>query len=162
MDVFFPLQIDETLPDIFPSPFEVVPHSVAGKAAASLKSRIPELCNHLFDRDNGGKMFGVLVVKNTDNETGYLSAFSGMLGQDWNVHGFVPPVFDQSQRDSIQLNGEAELLELSHTIEKIQSDAAFVQLQQQLSAYELLKTSILIKKVCAKRKEKNLKSMSSL
>jgi len=137
-DVFFPLQFDKTLPALFPSPFEVVPHSVAEQAAASLKSRIPHLCDdkHLFETSNGGKMFGVLVVKNANNETGYLSAFSGMLGQDWNIDGFVPPVFDQAMRAVVQREGECQLLELSNTVEQLQSDVTFVQLQQQLLDYQ--------------------------
>jgi len=90
-DLFFPLQFNQTLPDVFPSPFEVRPHAVAEQAAASLKQRLPQLCgdNHTFDAEDGGKMFGVLVVKNARSETGYLAAFSGMLEQGWNCQGFV-------------------------------------------------------------------------
>ena len=44
-----------------------------------------------------GKMFGVLVVRTQEGETGYLAAFSGILAGS-NVHPFfVPPVYDLLQ-----------------------------------------------------------------
>ena len=128
IDLFFPLQFNDALPDLFPSPFEVRPHAVAEQAAASLKQRLPDLCGnrHPFEASDGGKMFGVLVVKNSHDETGYLSAFSGMLEQGWNNDGFVPPVFDQKQRDALLTDGEQQLADLTNAISKLQSDEQYV------------------------------------
>ncbi|MCW3464989.1 pseudouridylate synthase [Chitinophaga nivalis] len=41
-----------------------------------------------------GKMFGVLVVRNSRQELGYLAAFSGKLAGGNHHHRFVPPIFD--------------------------------------------------------------------
>ncbi|MCR5050284.1 MAG: RluA family pseudouridine synthase [Paludibacteraceae bacterium] len=40
-----------------------------------------------------GKMFGVLIVKQTDGEYSYLRAFSAMLDGSYQHKGFVPPVY---------------------------------------------------------------------
>ena len=45
-----------------------------------------------------GKMFGVLLVKNPQNEIGYLAAFSGKLAGGNHHTGFVPPVLMPSLR----------------------------------------------------------------
>ncbi|MBP5506707.1 MAG: hypothetical protein J6Y23_02530 [Prevotella sp.] len=46
-----------------------------------------------------GKMFGILVVKDAEGQTGFLAAYSGQLcgRADWDY--FVPAVFDYLQPD---------------------------------------------------------------
>jgi len=63
-DLFVAMKFD-SLPEEFPSPFDVTPHAAAQQAAESLKLRLKELYlpQHCFDEVDGGKMFGVLVVK---------------------------------------------------------------------------------------------------
>nr|WP_233278382.1 RluA family pseudouridine synthase [Myxococcus stipitatus] len=54
-------------------------------------------------------MFGVLVVRLADGGLGFLRAFSGMLAGQWDVPGFVPPVFDREARGRIEPEGEAQV-----------------------------------------------------
>ncbi|MCK5697857.1 MAG: RNA pseudouridine synthase, partial [Gammaproteobacteria bacterium] len=66
------------------------------------------------DQDNIiGKMFGVLVVQNEQNEIGYLSAFSGKLAGSNHLKKFVPPVFDLLQKESFFLSEQAEINQLT-------------------------------------------------
>lgn len=62
-------------------------HWLAGVSAVN-----PSWYHGLYQPD-GGKMFGVLVVRSPVG-TAYLMGFSGMLDGQWEVPGFVPPVFD--------------------------------------------------------------------
>ncbi|MBO9204795.1 RluA family pseudouridine synthase [Niastella sp. MAH-29] len=50
-----------------------------------------------------GKMFGVLVVQDTNGKVGYLSAFSGKLADSNDHPRFVPPVFDMLAENSFFL-----------------------------------------------------------
>lgn len=63
-----------------------------------------------------GKMFGVLVVKNQWNETGYLVAFSGKLGGANHYSKFVPPVFDSLKENNFLNLGMAELNKMNQEI----------------------------------------------
>jgi tRNA pseudouridine32 synthase / 23S rRNA pseudouridine746 synthase len=94
------------LPARFPSPFVVPPHPVARRAAEELMAA---LRGGVVDVSGDGKMFGVLVVQDASGAVGYLRAFSGMIGERWEIDGFVGPVFDRVARDAFWLDGEAEL-----------------------------------------------------
>ncbi len=133
-DVFYSLPPGAELPDIFSSPFDVLPHAVAEQAASSLKLRISDLCGdaHHFDAPDGGKMFGVLVVRKITGEVGYLSAFSGMLGGRWRRNGFVDPVFNVEQRRSVLAEGERFVVELSRKIDLLQSAPGFIEISRKL------------------------------
>lgn len=56
-----------------------------------------------------GKMFGVLVVQNQQQEIGYLAAFSGKLAGSNQHDKFVPPIFDLLTENSF-LNIGMEML----------------------------------------------------
>lgn len=59
-----------------------------------------------------GKMFGVLVVAAPDGRIGFLRAFSGMFAGQWNLPGYVPPLFERDARAAIEPAGEAVVKEL--------------------------------------------------
>lgn len=73
----------------------------------------------LDERQEGkiiGKMFGILVVKNKNNEIGYLAAFSGKLAGGNHHAKFVPPVFDGLSDESFVNEG---MIALGKIIEEI-------------------------------------------
>ncbi len=123
-------------PKIFPSPFSAIPHTIARQAAAQLQTWITGQTDwqHDFNSVNGGKMFGVLVLKNSDDQLGFVAAFSGMLAGQWQLPGFVPPIFDQSERQMFLPAGEAELGRYTSQIETLNNSAArhglFLRLKQ--------------------------------
>ncbi|RKG84175.1 RluA family pseudouridine synthase [Corallococcus terminator] len=84
------------------------PHALARQAAESLKATLrdgviaPGLSSHILEGPDGGKMFGVLVVRQRDGRLGVLRAFSAMLAGRWDVPGFVPPLFDREARARVE------------------------------------------------------------
>ncbi len=137
IDLFTPLKF-EVLPQKFPSPFDVVPHDVAQQAAESLKKRLPDLCpeQHDLDEVDGGKMFGVLVVKDASGRTGYLAAYSGMLGGCWNNDGFVPPVFNVAERENLLHGGEKEIAALTARIKQFEGGPVYQNVQVKAEEYK--------------------------
>lgn len=97
------------LPAVMPSPFAIAaPHPLAARAAAALVAELRADPRPLDD-DDGGKMFGVLVVADAAGRVGWLRAFSGMLRGAWFVDGFAPPLFDPAARARFWPAGEAAL-----------------------------------------------------
>ncbi|MBP8810620.1 MAG: RluA family pseudouridine synthase [Kofleriaceae bacterium] len=100
-------------PAVMPSPFaDGAPHPLAARAAAELLRELAADPRPLDER-GGGKMFGVLVVRDRAERLGYLRGFSGMLRGAWQVDGFAPPLFDPGERAGWWPAGEAELASLT-------------------------------------------------
>jgi len=95
------------VPEKFTFPFFYEPHPLAILAAEDLQKHLHTQTDWshdfgLTDPDSEtalGKMFGVLVVQNSDGELGYLSAFSGKLANSNHWPKFVPPVFDILEKE---------------------------------------------------------------
>ena len=81
-------------------------------------------------------MFGVLVVKDASAQLGYLAAHSGMLGGEWLNKGFVPPVFDVSERADLLHSGETEIAELSKQIEQLEADPAYLDARVKVDDFQ--------------------------
>ncbi|MBO9489199.1 RNA pseudouridine synthase [Endozoicomonas sp. G2_1] len=122
-------------PSRFTFPFYYQPHQLAVLAAEQLQQHLKEQksWHHNFglneDDDSAlasGKMFGVLVVKNSDGELGYLLAFSGKLADSSDVPGFVPPVFDIYQ--------DKELIAEQNLINQLNSEIASLSAAPELAA----------------------------
>ena len=76
-------------PARFPSPFATPPHPIAQAAAEDLiaELRAGRWAHAGLDAPGGGKMFGVLVVRDRAGERRVLRAFSGMLAGSWYATG---------------------------------------------------------------------------
>ncbi|MBC6109676.1 hypothetical protein ACFOG5_21500 [Pedobacter fastidiosus] len=104
------------------------PHQLCLLAAKQLQSYLTNQTDwtHNFglsDQDNGaiiGKMFGVLVVQNQNNEIGFLSAFSGKLAGSNQHANFVPPVFDLLTENSFLNIGMEALSEMNLKIKSLE------------------------------------------
>lgn len=103
------------------------PHPLCVLAAEELQNHIltQKKWQHNFgldDEGNGmviGKMFGILVVQNQNNEMGYLAAFSGKLAGSNQHDKFVPPVFDLLDENSFLNTGMQELSSINKEIESL-------------------------------------------
>ena len=109
---------------------EEEPHPLCLLAAKELQVHLKnqEEWNHNFGLDENeegaviGKMFGVLVVKTTEGELGYLAAFSGKLAGANHHRLFVPPVFD-SLTDGGFLNlGMEELRRINNEVVTLEAE----------------------------------------
>ena len=95
---FHPLPATPAKPLKFNDPFCYEPHPLCLLAAEELQAYIAGDGRLRAEADRG-KMFGVLVVDTADGQTGYLAAFSGLLGGTNDHAFFVPPVFDAAAPD---------------------------------------------------------------
>jgi tRNA pseudouridine32 synthase/23S rRNA pseudouridine746 synthase len=106
---------------VFPSPFDNQPHPLARQAASDLQRQLTGLTDklHQFHVPHGGKMLGVLVVRDHHGALGYLAGFSGMLGNRWYVDGFVSPVFDQHRFLPLLASGESTIENLDTAMQQV-------------------------------------------
>ena len=136
--------VSSEVPDKFPSPFNITPHSLARQAAECLQGKLPILCGqHNFNAPGEGKMIGVLVVQTADQKIRFLAAFSGMLAGQWDCPGFVPPVFDQPQRNSLLGKGVTELKVLTDQINKLDHSVEYKNALAQLKQLNIQRSQAL-------------------
>jgi tRNA pseudouridine32 synthase/23S rRNA pseudouridine746 synthase len=110
------------LPERMPSPFAMEPHALARRAAQLVASEIQAAAPgfaHDFDKTGDGKMFGVLVVVDQEGRVGFLRAVSGMLGGQWRVQGFAPPLFDLEDRERFWPAGQVRLAEIEQELQQL-------------------------------------------
>lgn len=131
------------LPSQFTFPFYYEPHELSRLAAKELQDRLNlEDFQHNFglegnpEGDSIGKMFGVLVVKNQLGELGYLSGFSGKMGNSNDHPGFVPPVFDMLEKGNFFTEGMAELGRINKSVRDKESSPEFLSMQSDHAALE--------------------------
>ncbi|WP_205195332.1 pseudouridylate synthase [Chitinophaga sp. Cy-1792] len=105
-------------------------HPLCKIAAAELQQHLLQQTewNHNFGLGNNGagaiigKMFGVLVVRNQNNELGYLAAFSGKLANGNHHNKFVAPIFDGLKDGGFLNAGMTHLTEINREIAALQQE----------------------------------------
>jgi len=121
------------LPEKFTFPFYYEPHELSEIAAQELQNYLENQKDFTHNFGLGenlntmviGKMFGILVVQNKENQLGYLAAFSGKLAESNYISFFVPPVFNTLQEDGFYKIGEQELNRLNAEIEQKETTPEF-------------------------------------
>ena len=118
-------------PEAFTWPFHYVPHQLSVIAAEEVKNFLatrPEWSEEI----SRGKMFGVLVVEDSEGRLGYLAAFSGNLAGS-NLHDyFVPPIYDMLQPGDFFRRGEAEITAINNNISRIEQSVEYISAKQDL------------------------------
>lgn len=123
------------LPEKFTFPFFYEPHELSKIAAKELQNYLQAQTDweHNFGLDTSqdgliiGKMFGVLVVQNQNNELGYLAAFSGKLSNSNHLPYFVPTVFDMLEEDGFFKKEEQILNKYNKEIEQLENSAPYLE-----------------------------------
>jgi tRNA pseudouridine32 synthase/23S rRNA pseudouridine746 synthase len=140
-----------SLPERFTFPFYYQPHPLCMLAAQQLQKHLVTQTQwqHNFglsDDPNNiiGKMFGVLLVKNVRGELGFISAFSGKLAKQSQLHGFVPPVFDLLDKDSFFLSEQVVINTLNESIKELENTPKLLVLKQELNTLEAQNTQQLL------------------
>lgn len=82
-----------SLPTRLNNPFHYTPHPLCELAARELQAYLCER-KEWTEELSAGKMFGVLVVKDSAGTVGFLTAFSGNLAGSNSHEYFVPPIYD--------------------------------------------------------------------
>jgi len=135
------------LPENFTNPFHYSPHPLCIKAAKELQNK---LCEWHWDSIHQGKMYGVLLVKNTDNAYGFLWAYSGNPSQALDKKAFVPPIFDYQNEASFFHQGEMALKDLNERIKRLEESSS-----RQEALERLRKLKEESERAIAEHKQKN-------
>ncbi len=113
-----------TPPERFTWPFHYVPHALCRIAAQEVQEYIASQ-TIWHEELSRGKMFGVLVVENSQKEIGFLAAFSGNLAGS-NLHEyFVPAVYDMLQPDDFFRRGEVAISAINQRIKEIEQSPEY-------------------------------------
>lgn len=164
------------MPERFTFPFYYEPHPLCVLAAEELQNylRNQNDWEHNFGLKKNqpgliiGKMFGVLVVKNEQNQLGYLAAFSGKLAGVNHLPGFVPPVYDMLTEDGFFFEGTKELNRLTDRIALLEKSRTFNEAKDELETTRIKSEQTILKKrterIEAKilRKERRIKAEEEL
>ena len=105
-----------SLPEQFTYPFHYTPHPLCVKAAEEVQAYL-QTRTEWHSELQQGKMFGVLLVRTPEGETGFLAAFSGNLAGSNHHSYFVPPVYDLLNPEGYFKQEEARISELSTVIQ---------------------------------------------
>ncbi len=128
------------IPQQFTYPLYYTPHLLCKIAAEELQDYLntQKEWEHDFGinkqtKNSLGKMFGVLVVKNKNNELGYLWAFSGKLAETNILPDFVPPVYDILHKNSFYKIEEEYISEINKKIESLENSEELNTYKTELS-----------------------------
>jgi tRNA pseudouridine32 synthase/23S rRNA pseudouridine746 synthase len=152
-----------SLPERFTFPFYYDPHPLALVAVKELQDYLSVQTN--FTHDFGidgvgvGKMFGVLIVRNAQNELGYIKAFSGMMSGQTVVNGFAPPLYDILDPESYFQKETRVLALLTEAIQSLQIDPSCQSMKTQ---YKLIESNYYQKFKEQKAKHKSDKRARKL
>ena len=164
------------VPDKFTFPFYYEPHPLAKVATKEIQEYLVKQTD--FEHEFGiksvkqknavGKMFGVLIVKKTDNSLGYLAAFSGKLADKSLPDKFVPPIFNMRTEGNFYIQGEKKIEKIGAEIQLLKKDKNYLSLKKSLKKLskkieedlaaqrKKMKTSKLSRRLQKKEAESNL------
>ena len=123
------------LPAQFTYPFEYTPHRLTVLAAEQVQLEL-QTSGDWSGLAEEGKMFGVLVVKNPDGETGFLAAYSGNFNGRNDYPYFVPPAYDLLNPDGFFPAEEAALGLRNLEIEKLENSEMYCGVKARLKETE--------------------------
>jgi tRNA pseudouridine32 synthase/23S rRNA pseudouridine746 synthase len=129
-----------SLPEKFTFPFYYEPHELSIIASTELQEYLETQSDfeHNFglqENQEGlviGKMFGVLVCQNQEEELGYLWAFSGKLAGVNHLPYFVPTIFDMLHEDGFFRKEEEVLNAINRQIEILENSDELRDKKKQL------------------------------
>ncbi len=131
-----------SLPEKFTFPFYYEPHELSKIASAELQSYLETQTDfeHNFGLQQNqeglviGKMFGVLVCQNNQDELGYLWAFSGKLANVNQLDYFVPTIFDMLHENGFFRKEEEVLNAINRKIEILENSDELQTRKNQLES----------------------------
>lgn len=123
---------DVELPKKMDYPFQYTPTKISRIASEELQAYLENQIDFNGNFEQLGKMFGVLVVTDSEEKLGYLAAFSGKIDEQVFIDGFVPPVFDTLNPNGFFKIGEKTLNNINRQIEEFESDEKYIAFKQQI------------------------------
>ena len=155
-----------SLPEKFTFPFFYEPHPLSVIATNEVQEYLSNQTDfdHNFGLENSenaiGKMFGVLIVQNKNNEVGYLAAFSGKIGNS-NLHDyFVPPVFDMLDENGFFLKEQLVLNDINNKVKELENNTCYLKLLSDFEMFLIIsEDQIAVQKVELKRLKNERKQL---
>ena len=146
------------LPELFSFPFYYTPNPLCILAAEEVQSYL-EARSDWHEELQKGKMFGVLIVRNPQGETGFLAAFSGNLAGNNHHDYFVPPVYDLLNPDGYFKEEEERISAINRRIKEEENTNGLKELQARLADLKKEHAHLLITKEEEFKQEKERRSM---
>lgn len=150
----FKVNIDHLpIPEQFTFPFYYTPNPLCILAANEVQAYLQSRTDW-HDELQNGKMFGVLVVRNTTDEIGFLAAFSGNLAGS-NCHDyFVPPIYDLLNPGGYFKEEEERISDINRRITKTEEESSLKELRVQLDRLkEEQKKTIKLQEDCYRQEK---------
>lgn len=132
---YFPEDFTFEEPCAFTDPFRYIPHPAILEAAKSIIKRIdsdPSLAAEMKE----GKMIGVMAARSAKGRPCYIAAFSGNIGGQSSISGFVPPIYDLLKPDGEFKRKEAEITAINIKIKDLEGCRHYTELHERLSKTE--------------------------
>ncbi len=129
---FFPHPVSRPLPVRFNNPFDYTPHPLCAEAASIVQNYLRGM-DFWKKNPEEGKMFGVLIVKTPEGETGFLAAFSGILDGNYLHPWFVPPIYNLQQPDGFFREEEQNISLLNDKIRQLNTSSDYREILQALA-----------------------------
>lgn len=123
------------LPELFTYPFCYTPHPLCILASQEVQNYLKQQVQWQEELAKG-KMFGVLVVKDEQENIGYLAAYSGILDGNNKHSFFVPPVYDLLEPQGFFKLEEKRISDLNQHIARLLSAPDYLQSKQVLATLE--------------------------
>lgn len=126
-------KVSAPLPARLNCPFYYQPHELCCLMAAEVQAELE--ANEAWKEEiSKGKMFGILIVRDSDDRLAMLKAYSGQIGgrEDWQ--GWVPAVFDYLQEDGYFKKREAEISAINVEIRSLQTSPQYAMACARLEA----------------------------
>lgn len=132
-----------SLPKRFTNPFSYQPHPLVEIAKKEFLQMMDTLDSNFVDQAKNGKMFGVLVCKNTKGELGYLCAFSGQVLGKNSYPNFVEPVFDYIDKESFFVKEDNQIILINKQLEELTNSKELLELKKLLQEKKINYQAIL-------------------
>lgn len=130
------------LPEVFTNPFHYTPHPLCLLATKEVQAYL-ETRGDWREELEKGKMFGVLVVRKSTGEIGFLAAFSGNLAHSNNHDYFVPPVYDLLQPDGFFKIEEEQITAINHELDAMQHNPDYLSWKEELQQQQIAASQAL-------------------
>jgi len=151
-----------SLPVNFTYPFCYQAHPLAVVASEELQQKLAFF--HPMDSEQQGRMYGVLIVKNSQGKLGYLSALSGNASEantqsDYLIN-FVPAIHQAYQQSEYEQAKQIEINDLNKKLLQLETDPVLHRLTTRLkeevakSEYEIQSLQQQMRDNKKSRKEK--------
>ena len=148
----------QPLPAQFTFPFYYTPNPLCVWAAEEVQLYLESRTDWHKELQKG-KMFGVLVVRNSQGEIGFLAAFSGNLtGSNYHDY-FVPPVYDLLNPDGYFKEEEERISAINREIAEAETDHSLQELQDRLEKLKKEQKNLLKIKEEAYKQEKEHRTL---